>query len=49
VRLLAEIVTHLPTMFAMRAWRLRPEGPPEQVIESLVGIILAALKVEQQS
>ena len=48
-RLLAETVTYLPTMFAMRAWRLRREGPPEQIIESLVEIILAALQVEKQS
>ena len=47
-RLLAETVTYLPTMFAMRAWRLKTEGPAEKVIDEVTGIILSALGVEQE-
>jgi AcrR family transcriptional regulator len=45
-RLLAEAVTYLPTLFAMRPWRLRADGPAENVIDGLVDILLAALRVE---
>ena len=46
-RLLAEAVTYLPTLFAMRPWRMREEGPSEKVIDGLVDILLAALKIDQ--
>ncbi len=47
VRMLAETITYLPTLFAMRRWRLRGEGPPEDLIDAVVDIVLAALKIEQ--
>ncbi|MBL8377969.1 MAG: TetR/AcrR family transcriptional regulator [Burkholderiales bacterium] len=46
-RLLAEAVTYLPTLFAMRPWRLKDEGGSEKVIDGLVDILLAALRIEQ--
>lgn len=45
-RLLAETVTYLPTIFAMRAWRLREEGPPDKVIDDVVEIIAGSLKLD---
>lgn len=48
-RLLAEMVTYLPTLFAMRPWRLAAIGPPEKVIDELVDVILAGLKIDQPS
>lgn len=45
-RLLAEAVTYLPTIFAMRPWRLKGEGPSEKVVEGLTDILLAALHIE---
>ena len=48
-RLLGEMVTYLPTLFAMRPWRLRAVGPPAKVIDELVDVILAGLKIDQPS
>ncbi|MBL8383532.1 MAG: TetR/AcrR family transcriptional regulator [Burkholderiales bacterium] len=46
-RLLAEAVTYLPTVFAMRPWRVRAEGPPDKLVDAMVDILLAALRIEQ--
>jgi hypothetical protein len=43
------MVTYLPTLFAMRPWRLRAVGPPAKVIDELVDVILAGLKIDQPS
>lgn len=48
-RLLGEMVTYLPTLFAMRPWRLAAIGPPAKVIDELVDVILAGLKIDQPS
>jgi AcrR family transcriptional regulator len=45
-RLLAEAVTYLPTLFAMRSWRLKGEGSPDEVIDAMVDILEAALRLE---
>jgi AcrR family transcriptional regulator len=47
VRMLAELVTYLPTIFAMRPWRVEPEGSAERAIEAVVETIFAALGVEE--
>jgi len=44
--LLAEFVTYLPTMAAMRRWRLRHTLSPEQVAEGLIELILRGLGID---
>lgn len=46
VALLAEAATYLPTMLAMRQWRIRRELASDDVVASLVAMILQMLGAE---
>jgi TetR/AcrR family transcriptional regulator, cholesterol catabolism regulator len=38
---LSEAITYLPTMFAMRRWRLPRDVPPERLVAAMTGCLLA--------
>ncbi|HYF20867.1 MAG TPA: TetR/AcrR family transcriptional regulator [Ramlibacter sp.] len=46
-KLLAETITYLPTMVAMRPWRLAGEGTQQQVVDALVETIEHAVGLRE--
>jgi AcrR family transcriptional regulator len=45
VRALANIVTYLPTIFALRGWGFAPDVPEEEVVRELVDFMAAGLRL----
>jgi hypothetical protein len=39
----SEAITYLPTMFAMRRWRLPRDVPPERLVAAMTGCLAAML------